>query len=547
MDVAGGGAPFYSMAFAVSGLVTGVCRGRPRLAAALAFVLTDGVAVLWTWDNGLQLSILYEVFFASVLFLLLPEPPLRRLGLLLSPPEARTGALQAQRYVQARLEGTAAAFRSLSDTLRSSFRAPAPNEENNAVVFDRAADRVCRGCTLRACCWERDYVSTFNALNDASLVMMDRGRAEGADFPTYFSSRCLHFPAFLAAVNQELSALLSRRQYAARLQENRGAVCRQYAQLSSLLSSAALELGQELMPDPVREKRLRRRLGELGLECDAAVYYDEAGHLRLELAGPGCGRLAAAEELERIATLMGVPLRLESQNSRRLVLAQAEPLLAQAGVAAQKKDGQPVSGDAGTWFKAPDGNLYLILCDGMGSGPAARQESTLAVRLLEQFLQAGVAPEQALRTLNTALALREEAEYAFTTIDLLRLDLFTGAGAVYKLGAAPTYIKKGSVVSRITGSALPAGLADSDAAAPDITPLHLEVGDCVLLVSDGIAGGQSDQWIRDALADFDSGSPRELALQLLRSVPEDAAPDDRTALVVRLARRREEQSAPPEG
>jgi stage II sporulation protein E len=324
-------------------------------------------------------------------------------------------------------------------------------------------------------------------------------------------------------------------------------VCRQYAQLSSLLSSAALELGQELMPDPVREKRLRRRLGELGLECDAAVYYDEAGHLRLELAGPGCGRLAAAEELERIATLMGVPLRLESQNSRRLVLAQAEPLLAQAGVAAQKKDGQPVSGDAGTWFKAPDGNLYLILCDGMGSGPAARQESTLAVRLLEQFLQAGVAPEQALRTLNTALALREEAEYAFTTIDLLRLDLFTGAGAVYKLGAAPTYIKKGSVVSRITGSALPAGLADSDAAAPDITPLHLEAGDCVLLVSDGIAGGQSDQWIRDALADFDSGSPRELALQLLRSVPEDAAPDDRTALVVRLARRREEQSAPPEG
>ena len=148
-------------------------------------------------------------------------------------------------------------------------------------------------------------------------------------------------------------------------------------------------------------------------------------------------------------------------------------------------------------------------------------------------------PEHALKTLNSALALREEEEYAFTTIDLLRIDLFTGSGAVYKMGAAPTYIKKGSAVSRITGTALPAGLSDSDASAPDITPFHLEVGDCVLLVSDGITGGQSDQWIRDLLAGFGDDSPKELALQLIQSVPEDASADDRTALVVRLAQRTE--------
>ncbi len=545
MDLALGGPPFYSMAYGFSGLVTGVFRGQPRAAAALVFALADGLGVLWTWENGLQMSVFYEVLAACVIFLALPDAPLRRLGLLLSPPAAPAASEKLRQHARQRLEHTAEAFRSLSETMRAGFRRQAPNDGDTAVIFDRAAERVCRKCTLRGVCWERDYVTTFNALNDAVLLMQDRGRAENTDFPGYFSSRCVHFSDFLAAVNQELTALLARRQYAARLRENREAVCRQYGQLSALLSSAAVELGRELTPDPVREKRLRRRMAELGVEGEAAVYYDETGHLRAEVESSGCGRLAAPGQLSELATLLGFPLRLERQSARHLVLAQAEPLMVTAGIAARQKDGQPVSGDAGTWFKGLDGAVYLLLCDGMGSGPEARQESTLAVRLLEQFLQAGVEPEHALKTLNSALALRGDGAYGFTTIDLLRLDLFTGAGTVYKLGAAPTYLKKGTVVSRITGSSLPAGLADGDRIAPDVTPFRLEVGDCVLLASDGIAGGGSDQWVRDLLAGFQGGSPRELALQLVSSVPEDAAPDDRTALVIRLDRRQPGQPDQP--
>ena len=217
------------------------------------------------------------------------------------------------------------------------------------------------------------------------------------------------------------------------------------------------------------------------------------------------------------------------------------------GVAARRKDGETVSGDAGAFFRTSSGLLYVLLCDGMGSGPEASRESRLAVRLLERFLKAGVDPEWALKTLNSALALRNEEEGGFTTVDLLRVDLFTGEAALYKFGAAPTYLRRGSSVSRVTGSALPAGLAAGDRVVPDVSRLHLEPGDLVVLVSDGVADRRDDQWLRAALADFSGGSPKDLARELVSREGPSAGGDDRTALVMRLDRRVGDGSAGQDG
>ena len=71
-----------------------------------------------------------------------------------------------------------------------------------------------------------------------------------------------------------------------------------------------------------------------------------------------------------------------------------------------------------------------------------------------------------------------------------------------------------------------------------MTHLKLEAGDCVLLVTDGVTGGQPDQWVRDKLAAFDGTSPRELAQALIDESEHQAeTADDRTALVLRLSKR----------
>ncbi len=542
MDIAGALSPFYSMAFGFAGVMTGVMRKQGRLFSAITYVLANAVAVLWTWNDGLRVSILYEVFVASVVFLVLPQPLFRWIGVLAVAEPKRDTASRARTYLKEHLDGTAASFRSLHESLRTAFDTHGPNDADASAVFDRTADKICRKCALQSSCWQKDYVSTFNALNDALPAMLERGRAEATDFPVYFSSRCLHFPAFLSAVNEELSGLLYRRQYRARLGDNRASVCRQYGSLAEILGNAAAEFAVDLTPDPVRERRIQQHLTAMGVEGEAAVFYDEGGHLRIELEGPRLEALATEEELHKLSVLAGLPLRqvtaIEGRKCDALVFAQAEPLMAVAGVAARKKDGQTVSGDTGAWFKLDDGSLYVLLCDGMGSGPAASEDSTLAVQLLEQFLRAGVTPDTALRTLNNALVLRGEETGGFTTIDLLRVDLFTGEAAIYKYGAAPTYIRHGGKVNRISGSALPAGLAAGEG-APDKSTFTLQAGDCVLLVSDGVAGSGEDIWLRELLAAFAGDSPKDLACALIsESEGRDTGVDDRTALVIRLTQRK---------
>lgn len=72
------------------------------------------------------------------------------------------------------------------------------------------------------------------------------------------------------------------------------------------------------------------------------------------------------------------------------------------GAALRPKEGEMVCGDTMEAFRTDSGLWCLLLADGMGSGDAARRESSLTCRLLRQFLEADIQPEAALTTLNSA-------------------------------------------------------------------------------------------------------------------------------------------------
>lgn len=421
-----------------------LAAGGATLAVELAYTLQMGM------DGGSFLRMTACTALAGVLAhycaLLLRETSIPR----------RKASREAEGLRQ-RLRLSAEALRSLYE----SFSAPPPRkEENPAVIFDRAAEVVCRGCALRDVCWSKEYISTFNAFNDATPVLLERGRAEPSDFAVHFASRCIHFPQLLTAINTEVTALLLRRQYRRQLERERERSRGQYAQLGELVAQA----------------------------------------------------MAAADTAPA---------------------ATGQELLHQAAMAAIPKEGQRICGDSVTWFRT--GNMvYLLLSDGMGSGREAQRESQMTLRLLEQFLKAGIQPESALKTLNAALNLRSDEQGSFTTIDLLAVDLAERQAALYKYGAAPTYIKRQGSVRRLTGAALPAGLQDAGT-PPSVSRFPLEEGAFLLLVSDGVADSGDDQWLQNLLAGWQGDDPNALvALVMGEAYQRRKGDDDRSAVCLFL-------------
>lgn len=210
-------------------------------------------------------------------------------------------------------------------------------------------------------------------------------------------------------------------------------------------------------------------------------------------------------------------------------------------IALRPKEGETLCGDQAASFEA-GGAACLLLSDGMGSGEAAHREAAMTVRLLKQFLQAGVEPLPALKTLNTALLLRCREGAGFTTIDLLRLDRSTGEAALYKYGAAPSYLKKLGRVTRYGGAALPAGLEGVDR-QPDVIRFVLPPDGWLVMVSDGVVGGDGDEWLQDLLAGWGGGTPDALARRILTVSADHGGRSDDCA-VLALHRLRGEENGP---
>ena len=77
---------------------------------------------------------------------------------------------------------------------------------------------------------------------------------------------------------------------------------------------------------------------------------------------------------------------------------------------------ESASGDRWAAFPGSRGRYFVLLCDGMGTGPGAGEEGKAAVRLLRQLLTAELEAEQALRAMDTVLTLTDRA--GAVTVDL---------------------------------------------------------------------------------------------------------------------------------
>lgn len=182
------------------------------------------------------------------------------------------------------------------------------------------------------------------------------------------------------------------------------------------------------------------------------------------------------------------------------------------------------SGDWVAAFPGGEGQFFVLLCDGMGTGPGAREEGRRTAAMLRKLLKAEVPPEHAVRSVNTMLVL--EGRPAAVTVDLVELRLDTGQARLYKWGAAPSWWVRQGRAEKIGTAIPPPGFAIG---REWTAGLSLKRGETLILISDGVDGEDIPRRVYMA----PDAPPGELAERLLEGKP-GQQPDDAAAAVIRL-------------
>jgi stage II sporulation protein E len=215
------------------------------------------------------------------------------------------------------------------------------------------------------------------------------------------------------------------------------------------------------------------------------------------------------------------------------------PLEAEIGFSQRSKSMESFCGDSFAVAHQSPGHLLLTVSDGMGAGVSAMRESRIVVRLLEQIMSNGIGPEAAAGIVNTALYLRGGEESA-ATIDLAAVDLDARYIDLLKVGAPPSFLKRGHSVEMIRSSCWPAGILDRVEA--EVHRRQVLPGDILIMATDGVTevereASLPDNWLYDFLKNLpldDAQAVADLVLKHALKASGLQNRDDMTVLVARF-------------
>lgn len=483
LDMACDGAPFYAAVFGLAAVLACCLPARSRIAFAITFLLSGLSALLWSLGDERAMGCVYDLFIAVSLFLLLPEAWVTAVAWVRRRNDGQTAAPQMSDGAVSRLHGLGKAISILIGSID-----PCEGEEGISVIFDRAASEVCRSCRRARDCWMEEYQSTADALNDLLPLLRSKGHIRPEDMGSVLAGRCIDRKGLCAAVNREYMSWL-RRRAERREQKSRSALLRaQYAGIGAAVDGVASAMRGEYVHKPMVERQVASILAAYRKGLHTEVW---RGGGRLHIAiGPFLPDLSWPEEEAFVRSVEGalgcrfLPAeRVCGKGGEQYLYKEKERLAVTLSAAVRRKPGEEVCGDSYTFFHTEDGRAVVLLSDGMGTGREASRLSRNTVELIAAFVRSGCSLSESARAVIPFLQSRWSG--GFATLDLLEIDLFTGAARLIKCGAADSYLVEGHGVRTLSVPSLPPGADPEGEDGMQYIDLHLRPGSRVVMASDG--------------------------------------------------------------
>ena len=420
-----------------------------------------------------------------------------------------------------RMRELAEAFSGLAESfsdLAKTRRRPAEGELRAAC--DAVCDKVCLKCPKRNLCWNLEYASTLDIISKLCAAVSKRGYVEASDMPEYMLRRCPSLDEITDGVNRAATELIRECLEDGRL----SGFSADYRAVSAALAEAVAEDQRENSEDLERTEKVRRILQGAGVKFSSiSVIGKRRIVIRAESVNLARASVKARElrkMLEKaVGCLLGPPMLTPMNSGVCLEFVTRRRYSVSFGAARSSAEKGDPCGDSISRIDTGDDYFYAVICDGMGQGSRAAFASGASIGFLKQMLTANMSVETSLSVLNAWL--RADREECSVSIDILKVDLLTGKAAIYKSGAAASFLRRGRDVFPIESEGFPVGILKQTAAVR--TDLDLCEGDVIMMGSDGIDPeghivGCEEVWILDLLEEVDPENPESVTLAAKRTV-----------------------------
>lgn len=196
-----------------------------------------------------------------------------------------------------------------------------------------------------------------------------------------------------------------------------------------------------------------------------------------------------------------------------------------------------INGDCCGWQDLGDGRTAMVISDGMGKGKRAAAESLLVTRTVLGLLKAGAGTELTLKMINTIMMMKD-GDDSFATVDLAVVDRTCGRAGFYKIGAAPTLIRRRNNIEEVQLSAVPLGIVNG--LEIHSVEVFLKKGDYLIMMSDGVSDGPDGRGflprLKDILRSIRSEDPDVICDLVLDRVTDSYLGRERDDLTIMTAK-----------
>lgn len=521
---------------------------------ALGFFLYLGlVAARWWGTAGLD-GLLVTGLLAQAVILCLPAVVWEKVKRFLPPPAPSTTSdcreKRLQEAVIERLQSLVELFNQIAGIFSQEKAEEQENGRQEIYAFiEKISERNCRLCPSYQICWGEFFYSTYREIFDLIAAAEMCGTVSPKQMKGRLAKECSQKHELLTVINSWVERQQAEFIWRKRYEEGRVFLAGQLREMAGIMAGLSRHIKLSVDFRVEIEEELRAAFKRMNLKVrEMSVAGLEKNRVEIYLEKKSCG---AREECRRvivplISQLLGTRFSVGSRDCPgtegkwcSFYLTPHRRYKVRSAVGKVPRDGNQLSGDSHSVVETKEGYVFSILSDGMGTGPAAARQSGMTVSLLQKLLDTGLEKKFCLQLVNSLLLLRSPEEN-FATLDLFVFDQFTAETELIKIGAAPTYIKRGKEVNIVHSTSLPVGILHN--VEPEYIRYTLQENDVVVMVTDGAVdfrNREKEDWIYKVLKKLDLSGVDSLCRYLLESARIETAgavEDDMTIVVLQIAR-----------